>query len=447
MATDSKSLVAALHECKLIEPARLPEVESLQTQFADAKGLGAQLIRAGFLTPYQANQLLQGRAADLVMGPYRLLERIGEGGMGQVFKARHEHLHRIVALKVIRRDRLSDPLALDRFRREARAAAQLSHPNIVTVYDASQAGGTQYLAMEYVDGTDLAKMVKDSGPLAIRRACDYARQAACGLAHAHERGLIHRDIKPHNLLVTSAQDLESAEWGTVKILDMGLARSQISENGAGDPALTRADSLLGTPDYMAPEQAKHSRAADARSDLYSLGCTLFFLLTGRPPFGGSNPFEKVMRHQLDEAPSVRTLRPDVPEALELIVATLMAKRPEDRFADAASLVEALAPFCTDATPTPLRRPLIAASGRRQRRAGIAAALAAVALLGVCMFAFSGPAENPASPASESAAPASTQSATADPTPPAGTNATTPHERSTRHGRDRWFPPRGSWRHR
>ena len=167
--------------------------------------LAGELIRRGWLTPYQVNQLLQGRGRELLLGSYVLLERLGEGGMGQVFKARNWKLGQVVALKLIRKERIDDPDAVRRFQREIRAAAQLDHPNIVLAFDADEVGGTHLLVMEYVEGTDLAKLVKQDGPLPVDKACDYIRQAALGLQHAHERGLVHRDIKPHNLLLTPAR--------------------------------------------------------------------------------------------------------------------------------------------------------------------------------------------------------------------------------------------------
>jgi serine/threonine protein kinase len=387
MVTDSKSLVDVLQESRLLEGRELQQAAGLQARYPDAKGLGAQLIRAGWLTPFQVNQLLQGRCADLVLGPYRILERLGEGGMGQVFKARHDALQRTVALKVIRKDKLADARVLGRFGQEARAAAQLAHPNIVTLYDASEVGGTHFLALEYVEGTDLGRLVKETGPLPVAQACDYARQAALGLQHAHERGLVHRDVKPANLLLARPQ-------GQVKLLDLGLARLNTTEAAeANDPALTHAGTVVGTPDYMAPEQAKNSRRVDGRADLYSLGCTLYFLLTGQTPFQGATAVEKLVQHQMEEPPSVRKVRRDAPAELDKVIRKLMAKRPEDRFTSAAAAAEALLPFSTGNRPAAPVRPAIL----RSRRVWVAA-LAGL-LLVVAVFARSGSGNN-AEPASE-----------------------------------------------
>jgi serine/threonine protein kinase len=211
------SLVDLLRRYRLLEPGQPEQVSrTLQHRFTDPKALARELLQRGWLTPYQANQLLQGRGQELALGSYVLLERLGEGGMGQVFKARHQQMGRVVALKVIRKERLASPDAVRRFQREVRVLAQLDHPNIVRAYDAQEVGGTQLLVMEYVAGTDLAKLVGKEGPLPVGRACEYIRQAALGLQHAHERGVIHRDIKPQNLLLSAG--------GTVKVLDLGLAR-------------------------------------------------------------------------------------------------------------------------------------------------------------------------------------------------------------------------------
>src|SRR5262245_45095285 len=355
MPVDSAAaLVTALRDSRILGPAQLDEAARLLApRFPDPRALARHLIERDWLTPFQVNQLFQGRGADLVLGPYVLLERLGEGGMGQVFKARHRLLDRVVALKVIKRDRLQSDDAIRRFEREIHAAAKLSHPNIVAAYDADEVGQTHFFAMEYVEGTDLGKLVKEAGPLPVGQACDYVRQAALGLQHAFERGLVHRDIKPSNLLVTRSAPKSSAGSGSgpgpvVKILDMGLARLQGPDGHAA--TLTQVQTVLGTPDYMAPEQARNARAADIRADLYSLGCTLYYLLTGQPPFPGEVPMEKLLKHWLEEPRPVEQLRPEVPPALGAVVRRLMAKRPEDRYQTPAELAVALVPFCRVAAP-------------------------------------------------------------------------------------------------
>jgi serine/threonine protein kinase len=260
---------------------------------------------------------------------YEILEKLGEGGMGVVYKARHVALDRIVALKVISRALLANPSALARFRREARAAARLSHANLVTVHDAGASGDDHFLVMEYVAGIDLAQCLAQRGALPPREACDYIRQAALGLEHAHERGLVHRDIKPSNLLV--------APDGTVKLVDLGLA---LIRPGAADLAandtLTQEGGFMGTPDYVAPEQALDPHAADIRADIYSLGCTLYHLVTGRPPFPGGSFAQKLLRHQQEEP------APFKPAAVLKIVRTMMAKKAADRYQTPGAVAEALA---------------------------------------------------------------------------------------------------------
>ena len=326
-------LVDALRAARVLEPGPLAELDRLGASFPGPRALAGELIRRGWLTPYQANQLLQGKGADLLLGSYVLLERLGEGGMGQVFKARHWKLGKVVALKLIRKERLENPDAVRRFQREIHAAAQLDHPNIVRAIDADEVDGTHLLVMEYVPGADLAQLVKQAGPLPVDRACDYIRQAALGLQHASERGLVHRDIKPPNLLLTPQ--------GVVKILDMGLARLNRGDDGEGISVMTVEGAVMGTPDYMAPEQALDSHSVDIRADLYSLGCTLYFLLTGKVPFPGGSLGEKIARHQMREPQPVEQLRPGTPPGVAAVLRKLMAKRPEDRYQTPAEAAAAL----------------------------------------------------------------------------------------------------------
>jgi len=359
MAIESVTkLVAVLDKCQLLEPPQLKEVARLQPQFQDPRALAKEMLQRGWITPYHVSTLFGsgGKVSDLLLGQYVLLEKIGEGGMGQVFKARHQKLSRIVALKVVRKEWLSQPQAVLRFQREIRAAAQLSHPNIVMAYDADQLGDTHFIAMEYVEGVDLGKLLKQSGALPVPLACDYVRQAALGLHHACEKNMVHRDIKPSNLLLTraGAQGSDSGtqgRWGTVKILDMGLAR--IPRPNPGEQAtLTQAGAVVGTPDYISPEQARDSRTVDIRSDLYSLGCTFYALLTGEVPFPGGTGMEKLFKHQLEEARPVNKVNPAVPKAVAAIVHKLLAKKPEDRYQMPAELVAALQPHCQGDAPAP-----------------------------------------------------------------------------------------------
>jgi serine/threonine protein kinase len=334
MTVSSASLVDALRHIALLEPAQLEEAAHLASRFHDPKALAGELIRKGWLTPFQANQLLQNKGGELVLGPHILLERLGEGGMGQVFKARHKNLGRIVALKLIRKERLDNAAAILRFQREVRAVAALAHPHIVRAFDADEIDGTHLLVMEYIEGAiDLARLVKKDGPLPAAQACAYIRQAALGLEHAHERGLVHRDIKPHNLLLAGA-------CKGIKVLDMGLARLQVSSENTST-TMTQEGMVMGTPDYIAPEQAMDSHTADIRADLYSLGCTFYYLLAGRPPFPGGTLMEKINQHHFDEPTPLEELHPGIPAGVAAIVRRLMAKKPQDRFQTPKELAVAL----------------------------------------------------------------------------------------------------------
>ncbi len=279
---------------------------------------------------------------------YEIISLIGKGGMGDVYKAKHRMMERAVALKIINRELVRESDAVDRFHREVKTAARLSHPNIVTAYDAEQAGDVHFLVMEYVFGVDLAHTVKNHGALSIAEACDYVRQAAIGLQYAHEMGMVHRDIKPHNLMVTAD--------GTVKILDFGLASLAPEALSDADTVqarsdLTAAGSIMGTPDFISPEQAGDPHAADIRSDIYSLGCTLYYLLTGRPPFAEGSATERVKAHGDVEPQPIENVRSDISSELADTVQRMMAKQPSDRFQTPAEAADALAPFadgCSDA---------------------------------------------------------------------------------------------------
>ncbi|MGE3808733.1 MAG: protein kinase, partial [Gemmataceae bacterium] len=331
-------LIDALQGSKLFDKAQLDELNRLRGRHADVRALARDLMDRKWLTPYQANQILQGNIKDLELGNYIVLERLGTGGMGQVLKALHRQLKKVVALKVMRREHVANPEAIHRFRREIRVAGQLGHPNIVLVLDADQVGDKHFFAMEFVDGIDLSQRVRQQGPLPIAEACDYIRQAAEGLQHAQERGMVHRDIKPGNLLLTHAHGPNG--YGQVKLLDMGLARV-ISPDDDIASWHTQEGKVLGTPDYMAPEQALKSSAADVRADLYSLGCTFYYLLTGSVPFPGGSLMEKLLKHRLDDPEPIEKIRPEVPQSVRAIIRKLLAKKPEDRFQTPAELVAAL----------------------------------------------------------------------------------------------------------
>jgi len=326
----------------LLKPAQLTELTaSLAERAVEPQALVKDLCRRDWLTPFQARQLLLGKGNALLFGPYLIIDLLGAGGRGQVFKARHRTMERLVALKVLRKDLLADEEAVQRFFREVEVISQLSHPAIVHAYDADVVGSTYYLAMEFVEGTDLERLVKDSGPLPAVQACDFICQAAHGLQYAHERGLVHRDIKPSNLLLAKPQ---AAGQAIVKILDMGLARLERPVAGSRTQQLTVLAgnaAVQGTPDYLAPEQALDFHAADIRADIYSLGCTLFFLLTGQPPFPGGTLPQKLLRHQQTEPPDISSNLSDLPAELPGILRKMLAKKPDDRYQTPGELAEAL----------------------------------------------------------------------------------------------------------
>ena len=337
--TDAVGLV---RQSRLLDDTALGGVAA-RARAGDLRGLTpdalfGRLAGDGTLTPFQARQLAAGRWRGLVLHNYKLLARLGAGGMGQVFLGEHVGLGRRVAVKVLAQDLADNPTARARLVREARAAAALDHPNIVRVFDIDADATPPYLVMEYVDGVSLQAAVAAAGTFRAEAAVLVARQVAAGLQHAAENGLVHRDVKPANLLLDRR--------GGVRILDLGIVRADF------DDGLTTSDEagrrILGTVDYLAPEQAVDSSAVDCRADVYGLGATLYFLLAGRPPFTEGTPAARLLRKQQVDPEPIHRHRPDVPAELSAVIATMTARRPQDRFPTPAAAADALAPF---AVPT------------------------------------------------------------------------------------------------
>ncbi len=360
--TTTADLVAILRRSGLVEPARLDA--HLLARPADGlrpKDLARQLLADGLLTPFQADQLLKGKHRGFFLGKYKLLDRIGMGGMGQVFLAEHGAMRRRCAVKVLPPDRADNQFTKERFLREARAIGQLDHPNLVRAFDVDTDGDVCFLVMEFVDGVTFHDLVCRFGPLTPHRAAHYLMQSARGLDYLHTLGLVHRDVKPANLLVD--------RQGCVKLLDLGLVRSEAE----GDE-LTRAEGvkILGTADYLAPEQAVDCSTVDVRADLYALGATGYFLLTGKAPFEDNQAASKLLAHQMMPTKPVHELNPAVPPELTAVIDRLMAKKPADRYQTPAELVAALAPWTTapPAPPTDAEIPAISAGAYANASSGV-----------------------------------------------------------------------------
>lgn len=298
----------------------------------DPRKISDELVSRNLLTRWQADKLLQGRHKGFFLGKYRLLSHLGSGGMSSVYLAEHVLMRRRVAIKVLPRARVDDSSYLERFHREAQAVAALDHRNIVRAYDVDQEDKIHFLVMEYVPGQSLHELIVKNGPLAYVAAVEYMRQAAEGLQHAHRTGMVHRDIKPGNLLLD--------DKGTVKLLDLGLARF-FDDKEENSLTVKHDEKVLGTADYLSPEQALDSHTVDLRSDIYSLGCTLYFLLTGHPPFPAGTLAQRLLAHQTRIPAAVQADRPDISPGLIAILEKMMAKKADDRFHTARDVAQAL----------------------------------------------------------------------------------------------------------
>lgn len=340
------SFLAGVKQSGLIDAHRfetlLEDLQRSGVDLSDSAAIAQALVARKALTDWQCEKLLQGRHKGFILGRYRLLSLLGTGEMSAVYLAEHIMMERRCAIKVLPANKVQDTSYLGRFHREARAVAALNHPNIVKAFDVDKqnegAAEIHFLVMEYVNGKNLGKMVLEKGPLPYVELVDYLRQGADGLHHAHEAGLVHRDIKPENFLIDQS--------GVVKLLDLGLARFF---NASDEESLTikHDEKVLGTADFLAPEQAIDSHKVDLRADIYSLGCTLYYGLTGHPPFTDGSLVQRLLAHQTRRPPSIKYDRPDVPEDLVAIVEKMMAKKPGDRYQTAADVAETLGRWLVD----------------------------------------------------------------------------------------------------
>ena len=354
-------LLDALRQTALLSREQLSQVNSLPEARGEARSFAKLLVQRGWLSIFQINELLAGKAASLVIGPYHVLDRLGQGGLSAVYKARHSELQSVVALKVIQAEVIANAEGRRQFLLEMDAMARLDHPNIVQFCDTNQSGDAVYFAMEYVEGTDLGKYVRLGGHLPAAQACDFIRQTALGLQHAHERNLVHRDIKPVNLYMTQVGQIANDRYGrpiaiakpkqaaVIKILDWGLASLRAPRGMAGPEMVEHlATGIVGTADYLSPEQARNAQSVDIRGDIYSLGCTLYYLLTGQPPFPEGSLMQKLLQHQNADPESIDSFRDDVPIELIAIVKRMMAKQAEHRFQTPAAVALAMMPFARNA---------------------------------------------------------------------------------------------------
>jgi len=323
LALFKKAVAAGLLTAKQLQEAQQGLGDVLNRSLVEA------LVRKGDLTAYQVKCIQTGEIEHLTVGPYRILDKVGEGGAGAVYRALHAELGREVALKILPAEMAKNPTTVARFKREARSAAQLQHGNIVAIYDVGEAAGTHYLALEFVKGKDLYDLIRQKGRLSVTESVHILMQACQALVHAHEMGIVHRDIKPSNFLISAD--------AVVKLADMGLAR-RFSGDVEEEAQITRDGTTVGTVDYMAPEQAKDSKLADARSDIYALGCTFYHMLTGQVPFRGGSLPDKLLKHATHSRPDPRTVRADIADEVVYILHKMMAKKPAERYQSAEELL-------------------------------------------------------------------------------------------------------------
>src|SRR5262245_36296806 len=343
-STTTQDLCSLIERSGLLAPDRLAPYRDRGDESPEE--LARELTRDRLLTGFQARLLLSGKSSGFFLTEkFKILDLLGQGGMGRVLLCEHLTLNRLVAVKLLQIADDSFPGAAERFLREARAAAAVDHPNVVRVFDVDRSGATPFMVMEYVDGTNLHQLVTLGGRLTVDRACEYVRQAALGLEAARAAGLVHRDVKPGNLLLNRA--------GVVKVLDLGLARfNDDTGRNANLTAKFDGQSVLGTVDFIAPEQTQDSSRVDIRADIYSLGHTFYYLLTGRLPFGEATTAQKLLWHQIRQPEPLSEVRPEVPEPVRAVLERMIAKEPADRFQTPAEVAEALRPLIAGPVPPP-----------------------------------------------------------------------------------------------
>lgn len=319
---DDSQLQAELGKLKALHGGVLPTT---------AEVVANHLVNAGLITTWHVEKLYDKKYKGFFLRGYKLLRHIGTGGMSTVYLAEHKLMKRQRAIKVLPKNRVNDTSYLARFHLEAQATASLDHPNIVRAYDVDNDGNNHFLVMEFIEGKDLQTVVRQEGALPLELACNYMAQAAEGFAYAHKNNLIHRDVKPANLLID--------EKGVVKILDLGLAL--YSDDSMASLTVAHNENVLGTADYLSPEQARNSHKVDPRTDIYSLGCTLYFLLTGHPPFTDGTLAQRIAKHQTETPPDIRNDRPECPRDLVDICTKMMQKKAEKRYQNMREVAEAL----------------------------------------------------------------------------------------------------------
>lgn len=331
-----QEFISQINESGILSAEDLAAImKSQPAEIESVEDLSRLLVAHNKLTAYQAKMICEDQGNRLLLGNYLIRDQIGAGGMGDVYLAEHRRMERLVALKTLSTAMKWNDQSIRRFHQEVKAVARLNHPNIVTAYDADEAQHTHFLVMEYVPGTDLSTCVKQQGPFPVHQALNFIQQVAQGLLYAHDQGIIHRDIKPSNLLLD--------QNGTVKILDLGLARIDRNDEDQTVTSLTESGSMMGTIDYMSPEQANSTHAADRRSDIYSLGCSLYFLLTGAPVYSGTSVIGKILAHREHPIPPLCNELSQIPPEVDALYQKMIAKRPEDRFQTMQQVIDAIEP--------------------------------------------------------------------------------------------------------